>query len=385
MRLHEYEAKELLARYGIRIPRGTVAANAADAEAVAADMAVAVMVKAQVLAGGRGKAGGIRRAGNARCAGQLAAGMLSGTVHGLHPSGVLIEEQLDIHRELYLGITVDTASGCPVIMLSAAGGVDIESVARETPAAIARLPVNPLGAPTARQAAVLARDAGLGDAACREAAPLVLQLYRLFSEEDALIAEINPLAELADGSLVAADAVVEIDAASLFRHPAWDALTRLPGRRERAAQERGMTFVDLGGGEIGLICSGAGLGMATVDLIADQADDSGRPRAANFLETGGGITRELMAEAMRLVLSQPGIRGLLINVYGGINPIHEGAAGIADALADHPEIPVIAKALGNRQEETWTILRNAGVEVVTDMRTEAAVQAVCRRLATPET
>lgn len=381
MRLHEYEAKDLLTRYGIAIPRGSVASSAAGAGNVAAQLDAAAVVKAQVLAGGRGKAGGVRVAQDPEAAMQAAATLLACTVRGLQPREVLVEQRLDIHRELYVGIAVDAAAGCPVAMLSTRGGVDIEAVALETPAAVARCPIDPLGSLSRRQACQLAREAGLQDTTARDAATLLLQLFELYSREEALIAEINPLAELQDGSLVAADAVIEIDDASLFRHKEWDALARIADERARAARKQGMTYVDLGAGEIGLICSGAGLGMATVDLISDQARGNAAQRAANFLETGGGITRELMAGALRLVLSQPDIHAVLINIYGGINPIHEGARGIADALSEQGDVPVVAKALGNHQEETWETLRRAGVEVVTAIETEAAVQAVCRRLA----
>jgi succinyl-CoA synthetase beta subunit len=264
-------------------------------------------------------------------------------------------------------------------VVSGQGGVDIEELARTHPEAIARTHVDPLATLTAAQARFLVGEAGLEGEQAESLADLLCRLYALFAAEEALIAEINPLALLTDGRLVAADAVLEIDDAALFRHAEWNLLERIPEPRVRQAKERGMTYVELQGGEIGLICSGAGLGMATVDLIADQArGEVGKP--ANFLETGGGITRELMAAAMRLVLSQPGVRAVLINVYGGINPIHEGARGVAEVLAEGVSVPIVAKAMGNHQEETWEILRQAGVEVVTAMETEQAVAAVFRRL-----
>lgn len=379
MRLHEFEAKQLFARHGIPVPDGAATADPQEARRIAARLHGPTAVKAQVLAGGRGKAGGIRMAADPGEAERCAAQLLGATVRGLKPESVLIEERLTIARELYLGITVDSAAGCPAVVVSGQGGVDIEELARTRPAAIARTHVDPLSALTVAQARALTAEAGLKGEPAERVADILCRLYTLFAAEEALIAEINPLALLADGRLMAADAVLEIDDAALFRHTEWNLLERIPEPRARQAKERGMTYVELQGGEIGLICSGAGLGMATVDLIADQAR-GGMGKPANFLETGGGITRELMAAAMRLVLSQPGVRAVLINVYGGINPIHEGVRGIAEVLAEGITVPIVAKALGNHQEETWEILRQAGVEVVTAMQTEQAVAAIFRRL-----
>jgi len=272
---------------------------------------------------------------------------------------VLVEERLDIAREFYLGIAVDGAAGRPAVVLSAEGGVEIEKTAAARPEAVVRAHVDPVAGLDEVRARELV--SGLGTKGVAEA---LCRLYRIFAAHDAVLAEINPLAVLPDGRLVAADAVVEIDDAALFRQPRWQA--RGQGRVQ------GMTFVGLEG-EIGLVCSGAGLAMATMDLIAEHA------RPANFLETGGGITRELMAAAMRLVLGQPGLKGVLINIYGGINPIHEGALGIAEVMAGGVGVPVVAKALGNRQEETWAILERAGVEVVRELESEKAVAALlCR-------
>ena len=379
MRLHEFEAKQLFARQGIVVPRGTVTALPEEASDIAAAMDAVTVIKAQVLAGGRGKAGGIRTAATAADAERCTAEIMASSIRGLIPESVLIEEQLDIARELYLGITIDSAAGCPAVVVSGRGGVDIETVAAEDPKAIASGHVDPLNSLSLDQACELVAAIGIEEEQISPVADVLCRLYKLFTSCDALIAEINPLAVLTDGSLVAADAVVEIDDAALFKHPEWNPLERIADPRSRQAKQQGMTFVELPEGDIGPICSGAGLGMATVDLIADRAgEEGGRP--ANFLETGGGITRELMASAMRLVLSQPGLKAVLINVYGGINPIHEGAKGVAEVLAEEPSVPVVAKALGNHEEETWEILRQAGVEVVTDMATERVVEALFHRL-----
>jgi succinyl-CoA synthetase beta subunit len=207
-------------------------------------------------------------------------------------------------------------------------------------------------------------------------AEVLVALFRVFRRADALIAEINPLVVGPDGAIWAVDAVLEVDDAALFRHPELpgDSLARMDHPRERAAKKIGVSYVDLDG-DIGIICSGAGLGMATMDIVGQ------RLRPANFLETGGGITEELMYKVTHLVLEKPGLRGLLINLYGGINPIHEGAKGVVRTLREKQvKFPVVAKALGNRQEETWATLSEGGVTVVTDITTEAAVDALCTQL-----
>jgi len=361
VRLHEWEGKGLFREAGIAVPRGEVAQGSEEAVCIAGELGGAVVVKAQVLAGGRGHAGGICKAGTPKEAGEVAAQLLHTPIKGCFPEGVLVEERLEIARELYLGLAVDGVEGRPAVVVSGEGGVDIEAVAARRPGAVRRAHLDPLAGMDRALAAEL--TAGLG---APGAAEVLCCLYEVFAENEALIAEINPLALLPDGRLVALDAVVEIDDAALFRLPRWQ------GRAKKAAG-LGMTFVELEG-EIGLVCSGAGLGMATMDLIAERA------RPANFLETGGGITRELMAQAMRLVLGRPGLKGVLINIYGGINPIHEGALGVAEVMAEGVEVPVVAKALGNHQEETWAILEKAGVEVVRESETEKAVAALLARV-----
>lgn len=360
MRLHEFEGKELFREAGIEVPAGAVAHSPEEAARIAAELGGEVVVKAQVLAGGRGHAGGICTAASPEEARQRAAALLQRRIRGCRPEGVLVEQRLRIARELYLGIAVDGAAGQPAVVLSAEGGVDIEKVAATRPEAVARAHLDPLEGLSEPRAREL--TAGLG---ATGAAGVLCRLYQVFAAGEAILAEINPLAVLPDGHLVAADAVVEIDDAALFRQPRWQ-------ERAQGARVQGMTFVELEG-EIGLVCSGAGLGMATMDLIAE------RSRPANFLETGGGITQELMAAAMRLVLGRPGLKGVLINIYGGINPIHEGALGVAEVMAGGVRVPVVAKALGNHQEETWAILEGAGVEVVRELETEKAVAALfCR-------
>jgi succinyl-CoA synthetase beta subunit len=202
---------------------------------------------------------------------------------------------------------------------------------------------------------------------------VISQVYKVFIRFEALIVEINPLAVLPNGGLLAVDAVLEIDdsALSRLRHPLPDPVERIENPRERRGKEIGVTYVDLDG-DIGLISSGAGLGMASMDIIAKTM------KPANFLETGGGITADLLYKCMDLVMMKPGLRAILINVYGGINPIHEGAKGVVRYIKEHNvRIPIVAKALGNHQAETWEIFRSGGVHVVTEPATEKAVERLC--------
>jgi succinyl-CoA synthetase beta subunit len=376
MRLHEYEGKKLFRRYAIGTPPGATACSKEEAEEIARSIGKPVVVKAQILAGGSGKAGGILLAESPQEAG-LAAGSLLGTTIKDHPvMTVLVEERLRIETEIYVGITVNGATGSPLVMICPEGGIEIEETALRFPDRLATLSLDIFQRPTSDETQKLVNDIGFKGAAAVKVAACLDNLFRLFLEYDALIAEINPLVITAEGSAVAADAVLEIDDSALSRHPEFKAseLERISDPLAREGRAIGVSYVGLGG-DIGLICSGAGLGMATIDCISRW----GRP--ANFLETGGGITADLMAQAMRLVLKKPGLRGLLINLYGGINPIHEGAQGVARVIQEEGlTIPIVAKALGNFQEETWKILEQAGVTVIKTIDTEGAVEELFRQV-----
>jgi len=373
MRLHEFEAKAIFAQGDIPVPKGQMAYDRAEAIRIATELGGPVAVKAQVLVGGRGRAGGIRLVDSAEAAGQATAEILASQVKGEQPEGVLVEEQLPIAREIYLGIAIDSATGRPAVVVSAEGGVEIEEVAAQRPEAVVSEHVDPLVGLSEKTARDLVVRAGI--AAADAVGNALYNLYGIFTNCDALIAEINPLALLNDGRIAAADAVLEIDDTALFRHPEFKARAeaRFADPLVKRAKALGMTYVGLDG-QIGLICSGAGLGMATMDMITHPA------HPANFLETGGGITRELLAEAMRIVLTRPGLKGVLINLYGGINPIHEGALGVADVMAEGVTVPVVAKALGNFEAQTWATLEAAGVTVIKAVETERAVDEVLRRV-----
>jgi succinyl-CoA synthetase beta subunit len=376
MRLHEHEAARLFQQAGVPVPPFVVARTADEAVAALSRVELPVAIKAQVLVGARGKAGGIVFASTPEEIREKANTLLRSSVRGLAVDAVMVARKVPIARELYAGVAVDPAAGGIAVILGTAGGIAVEETAKERPEALYRRIVVPPEELRGHQARALAKEAGLHGELMVRVGDILTNLFRVFRKTDAMIAEINPLIVTPDDALWAVDAVLEVDDSALFRHPELptDPLARMEHPLEREAGKIGVSYVDLDG-DIGIICSGAGLGMATMDIVGE------RLRPANFLETGGGITEELMYKVTNLVLRKPGLRGLLINLYGGINPIHEGAKGVVRALREKDvKIPVVAKALGNRQEETWATLAEGGVTVVTDITTEAAVAALCARL-----
>jgi len=378
MRLYEHEAARLFQQAGLPVASFAVARTADEAVAALTKVELPVVIKAQVLVGSRGKHGGIVMADTAEEVRAKTAALLGSSVRGFRVESVMISKRVSIARELYVGVTVDAVAGAITVILGTAGGIDVETVAKERPEALFRKTVVPPAELRGYDARALAREAGFRGDLMVKIADVLVSLYRAFRKHDALIAEVNPLVVTTEGTLCAVDAVLEVDDSALFRHPEMpkDTLARIEHPIERAAKQIGVSYVDLDG-DIAIISSGAGLGMATMDVVGQ------RLKPANFLETGGGITEELMYKTTDLVLQKPGLRGLLINLYGGINPIHEGAKGIVRLLKEKQvTIPVVAKALGNRQEETWATLREAGVIIVTDITTEAAVDALCAALDT---
>jgi len=281
-----------------------------------------------------------------------------------------VTQKVEVSQEFYLGVTIDTYNGTPLVILSSAGGVSIEEITKTHPEQVISKQVlitTGLLLPEAQQ---MAQAVGLADEEMAQIASTLHTLYNVFRKYDALIAEINPLVRTPEGNYLALDAKVEIDDASLYRHPELQAglEDRILNPLERKGRQIGITYVELDG-DIGIIASGAGLGMASMDIISQ------RLRPANFMETGGAITADLLYQVMDLVLQKKGLKAIFINLYGGINPIDEGAKGIARYIQEHSvSIPIVAKALGNRQEETWDILKNSGVKVVTNVSTEKGIE-----------
>jgi len=329
-----------------------------------------VMLKAQVLTGGRGLAGAVQAAESLDQVERGTESLLASSVRGLPVQQVMVAQKVDVAKELYLGVTIDGYRGTPVAIVSSEGGVSVNQLVMEQPKSVAMRPVSISKGLHLAEAREMCREVGIEGHEVTPVASMLTALYRVFESYDCLVAEINPLARTTQGKYLGLDAKVEIDDSSLYRHTDLnlDVEGRIDNPRERKGREIGVTYVELDG-DIGLIASGAGLGMASMDIIKQKM------RPANFLETGGGITAELLYNAMDLVMQKEGLRAVFINIYGGINPIHEGAKGVGKYMKEHNvSIPVVAKALGNRQEETWDIFREYGVHVVTDISTEKAIE-----------
>jgi len=370
MRLHEYEALDIFEQNRIPVPRRGVAADVYEALQAAGEIGYPVMLKAQVLVGGRGLSGGIKTAATPDELKAVAEALLASEIKGFPVRKLLVCEKVEIARELYVGVTIDGYSGKPVIIVCTEGGVQIEETVKNKPEKVASLHIDPLFGYYPYQARGLLKLLGLKQPLISAWSDVIGRLYHVASSYEAIIAEINPLVVLPNGGLLAIDAVLEVDdsALSRIRHPLPDRMNRIENALERRGREIGVTYVDLDG-DVGIIASGAGLGMVSMDIIGKKM------KPANFLETGGGITADLLYKCMDLIMMKPDLKALFINVYGGINPIHEGAKGVVRYIQEHHvKIPIVAKALGNRQEETWDILRSGGVHVVTDTATEKAVE-----------
>ena len=355
MRLYEFEGTELFRREGIPVPDFALAASPEEAKEKAQEIGLPVVLKAQVLAGGRYLAGGVLTATSLENVDRAATRILNSLVRGWPVQQVMVVQKVEAAREFYLGVTIDDYYGNPVAILSAEGGVSINRTARERPEALSSTPVSIIKGLRRAEARRMCREVGLSDEEQKEVTNHLMALYRVFHNYDALIAEINPLVRTMKGDYLALDAKVEIDDSGLFRHTDLNFTRdeRVSNPLERKGREIGVSYVELDG-DIGIIASGAGLGMASMDII------SRRMRPANFLETGGAITADLLYNVMDLVLQKEGIKAVFINIYGGINPIHEGAKGVVRYMEEHGvTIPVVAKALGNHQEETWEIFRSS--------------------------
>ncbi len=366
MKIHEYQAKAILARYGVPVPRGEVAFTKNEARAVAERLgAPVVVVKAQIHAGGRGKAGGVKLARSPEQAAELASQMLGMKLvtPQTGPAGrivkrLLVEEGLDIARELYLGMVIDRASAAPVFMASAAGGMEIEEVARENPAAILRETIHPGAGLEAFQARKLAFGLGLAPELAGKAVPFLQALYRAFSDMDASLAEINPCVVTRDGRLVALDAKMNFDDNALFRHKDVRELRDLDEEDplEVEASKFSLNYIKLDG-TVGCMVNGAGLAMATMDIIKLAG---GAP--ANFLDVGGGASAEQVKSAFKILMSDAEVRGVFINIFGGILRCDVLATGVVAAARELKlGVPVVVRMEGTNVEEGQRILRDSGL------------------------
>jgi succinyl-CoA synthetase beta subunit len=377
MKLYEFEGIKLFREAGIPVPESALARTPEEAKAKAIEIGLPVVVKAQVLTGGRYLAGGVKTANTLEEVVKSATKIFKLSIGGLPVDRVMVAKEVKTTQEYYLGISVDGYYGTPVAILSLEGGVSINKIAQERPEVLVSRHISISRGFTESDARRMCREAGLRGRDFTEISNLLSLLYKVFRKNDALLAEINPLVRTIDGNYIALDSKVEIDDSSMYRHADLniDVKEHISNPLERKAKEIGVSYVELDG-DIAIIASGAGLGMASMDIIARNL------RPANFLETGGGITAELLYKVMDLVLQKKGIRALFINVYGGINPIHEGAKGVVKYMQEHNvTMPVVAKALGNHQEETWEIFEQQGVHVVKQgVSTESGVELLAKIL-----
>jgi succinyl-CoA synthetase beta subunit len=358
VKLLEYQAKEVLASLGIPIPTGKVARTPDEAAAACRDLGP-VAVKAQVPVGGRGKAGGIKLAKTPEEARTAAAQIIGMDIKGFKVPLVYCEAALEIGREIYLGFTVDRDARANILMLSAKGGMDIEQVAEESPDSIARLYPNPWRGPLDFELNRLVYEAGLGELA-RPLAGLIKKLYRAIPDLDAVTAEINPLVVTKSGELIAGDAKLEVDENAAWRHKDLEQRfgSMLEGDPfEVEAKKRGLTYVSLDG-EIGIIGNGAGLCLSTLDLVQRAGG-----RAANFCDLGGGAKAEVVENALAVILMNPRVKGVLMNVFGGITRGDEGARGLVTARDNlKMQLPLVVRLSGTKEEEGRKILKENGIE-----------------------
>ena len=379
MNIHEYQAKEIFRKYGIPIPPGEVATTPEEAEAIARKFGTTVVIKAQVHAGGRGKAGGVKLAKTPAEAKTTAAQILKLTIKGLPVKKVLVTPAADIASEAYVGIIVDRASKRPVFMASAAGGIDIEEVAAKTPEKLLKHPIDPRYGLQGYEAMQLAFFLYSDMKQVRAAAKILQQLYKAFFENGGSLAEINPLVTTPSGEVVALDAKMVIDDNELDRRPDIAALRDESAEdpSEVEARKANLTFIKLDG-NVGCIVNGAGLAMATMDLVKYYG---GEP--ANFLDIGGSSNPEKVVAALKIITSDRNVKAILFNIFGGITRTDDVANGIVTAIKQNPlKVPLVIRLTGTNEEIAVKILKENGLSAMTDMD-EAVKKAVA--LATGKT
>ena len=364
MKIHEYQAKEIFARHGMPVPPGEVVTTAEDAKAVAERIGKPVMVKAQVHVGGRGKAGGVKYCENADVAYEHASNILGMDIKGLTVKKVLITEAVDITSECYVGIIIDRTAKKPVFMVSPAGGIDIEQVAAETPEKIFKKHINPLRGITVYEARWLAYKLYSDPSLVKQATKIIMQLYDAYFAVDASLAEINPLITTGDGRVLAIDAKINIDDNGLYRHPEIEELRDMDAedQSEMDARDAGLSFVKLDG-NIGCIVNGAGLAMATMDLVKYFG---GEP--ANFLDIGGSSNPEKVVRAMEIILRDSNVKAILFNIVGGITRCDDVANGIVEAINRmQPQVPIVIRLTGTNEAEARKILESVNLAAATTM------------------
>lgn len=366
MKIHEYQAKKILRQYQVAVPSGTMATTANQAEHVAAELGGKVVIKAQIHAGGRGKGGGVKLAANPEEVRQAASEILGMQLvtHQTGPEGqkvkqVLVEKASDIEREFYLGITLDRAQSKPVVMASQEGGVEIEEVAVATPEKILKETVDPRVGLQAFQATRLAFGLGFEGKQVRQAISFILSLYRAYVDADCSLVEINPLVVTADGQLLALDAKIDIDDNALFRHPDLAKMHDVEEEEELEveAAKYGLNYIKLDG-NIGCMVNGAGLAMATMDIIKLSGAEP-----ANFLDVGGGASAETVENGFRILLSDSNVKAILINIFGGIVRCDRVAAGVIEARKNiEVNVPIVVRLAGTNAEVAAEMLENSDMD-----------------------
>ena len=372
MRLFEYEGRELFLRYGIGVPRAQVADCVDAAVSAAETIGYPVVIKSQVLAGGRGKAGGVKVAANNAEAVEHSRQLFGLQIKGEITKKVLVSEKVSVAQELYAGVTYDSRNRVPVLMVSLSGGMDIEEVARTAPEKVLKMYLVPTQPKRTYKIVDLLRNSGLQASLLPAVSQAIRRLLDMFDECDATTAEINPLAITADGTVLAIDSKVVIDDSALLRQsvtPRREELSPLEAR----AKKIGVNYVQLNG-NIAVIAGGAGLAMATMDLVAHF-----QAKAASFLDTGGGISSDRMAEALRISLATPGVEGVVINAFGGINNCEVMAKGVSQVVdEDKPAAKIVVKMRGHSQDAGWKLLEDRNIPVIKYGTSEEAVEQTIR-------
>jgi len=372
MKLHEYQSKNIFSKFGIPIPKGRVATTAQEAKQIAEELGGRVVVKSQVLVGGRGKAGGVKLAKDPAEAEQLATQILGMEIKGLPVRKVLVDEASAIDQEIYFAITDDRASKKPVMIASAAGGVDIEEVAAKTPEKIVKVNIDPLLGLREYQARDVAVAIDLPRDYWRDFTKIAMGLWEVYKNTDASLAEINPLVITKEKKLIALDGKMMIDDNALFRQPELAEMrdTDEDAPAEIEARKYGLSFIKLDG-SIGCMVNGAGLAMTSMDVIKLFG---GEP--ANFLDVGGGAGAEKVAAAMRIILTDPNVKAVLFNIFGGITRCDEVARGILVAMDEvKPKVPMVVRLVGTNAEEGRRLLENANM-ITAETLADAARKAV---------
>lgn len=380
MKLHEYQSKLIFSKYGIPIPKGRVASTATEARQIAEELGGRVVIKSQVLVGGRGKAGGIRLAKTVKEAEDAATQILGMEIKGLPVRKVLVDSAANIEQEIYLGITNDRTARRPVFMASAAGGVEIEEVARTDPGKIIKVHIDPLLGLRDYQTRDIAIGIDLPKEYWRQFSDICRGLWRAYLETDATLAEINPLVILKEKSLMALDGKMLLDDNALFRHPDLAEMRDVDEEAdaETEARKYGLSFIKLDG-NIGCMVNGAGLAMTTMDIVKLFG---GEP--ANFLDIGGGAGADKVAAAMRIILSDKNVKAILFNVFGGITRCDEVANGILIALNEvKPKVPMVVRLVGTNAEEGRALLADANM-ITAETLVDAAKKCIAAAKAVEE-